>query len=161
MGNYTSAYTGEQIDTAVSKINSINKSALEINQTFTDLENNMTSALNSINTLTSNQKIFTLSTQTVTGSAGINLDCHKYGPLVQVNINNTTTGAIAAWGLVGTLPVKYRPKNIGLQVFSDNPLNSGQGFYIGDPNTGEIRTNAAIANGTGCWTTMTFIGEDD
>jgi len=31
MANYTSAYTGAEIDTAVSKINSINKNATEIN----------------------------------------------------------------------------------------------------------------------------------
>lgn len=156
MANYTSAYTGAEIDTAVSKINSINKNAIEINQAFSDLDN----AITNINTLTSNQKIFQASATSVTGNAGINLQCRKYGPLVSININNTATGTINAWGLVGILPEKYRPRTGWNQGFWANPLYAGQGFYIPD-SSGEVHTNAQITSGQGCWCTMTFIGNDD
>lgn len=156
MANYTSAYTGAEIDTAVSKINSINKNAVEINQAFSDLD----SAITNINILTSNQKIFQASATSVTGNAGLHLQCRKYGPIVSININDTATGTINAWDLVGTLPEKYRPRSGWSQVFSANPLYAGQGFYIGD-SSGEVRTNAQITSGQGCWCTMTFIGNDD
>lgn len=141
MADYTLSYTGAQINSKLAQVETL------------------TEQVNALTTTIASHKKFTFSSQDVTGQAGIHLYCYKYGPLVQITINNTSTAAIAAWGLVGTLPAKYRPKS-GIQVFSDNPLNSGQGFYIGD-STGEVRTNAAIANGVGCWTTMTFIGIDD
>lgn len=156
MANYTSAYTGAEIDTAVSKINSINKNATEINQAFSDLDN----AITNINMLINNQKTFTWSHEQVAGNAGLTLMCNKYGPIVQININNTATSTINAWNVVGTLPAKFRPKYGFLQVFAANPLYAGQGFYIGDAS-GEIYTNAQITSGQGCWCTMTFIGNDD
>lgn len=154
MANYQSAYTGAQIDTAVANVSTLQSDVSTLQSDVSALQSDVSTITSTI----ANHKNFIYSYENVTGNGGLVLQCRKYGPLVQVNINATATSAIAAWSTVGTLPEKYRPRN---QVFADNPLNSGQGFYIGSASTGVVQTNAAIASGTGCWCTMTFIGNDD
>lgn len=124
MANYQSAYTGAQIDTAVSKMNNIEYSASEINEKLASLDNVLSTSMS---------------------NNGVTYNLYKYGRIgwITTVASGTTTAATSANTVTITVPDEYKP--IG-RVEMVNTTNAAHRICLG--TDGKLELVSAIAAGS-------------